>query len=326
MVGALLGALVVAGGLALWSRAHDASSAERLATPSADQCTDSRMLDPRQRAVCDGVWLRPARRGFVPQGLVVRGRTAIVSGYQQASFGHRFCQLLVADVATGRTRVQLRRLTGTLDRAPILCRHGGGLAVGPEGLWVAESTRLWLLDPEALAGGDPALRVWRIEQPVRGSALVRRPGEVGLVGWSDRRGRQVHWVPIERLTADGVDVIGVDAGPGVAVPSAHRGIPGRVQGATWGRGGLWLARSTSFCGVLVRPEGTALRFLPGAEGIDFAGGRLWLVSESGSGAYQRERQGRPVIPTLLSVDPDDLDPDTEPPCGWEQPRNEGKVR
>lgn len=320
MFTALAGALVLAalGGSALWSKAHDRPASSRIVPPTRDQCRDDRALEPRQRAVCEGVWIRPARRGFVPQGLVVEGGLAILSGYREARPGHRFCQLVVADADTGRTRVVLRHLSSTIGATRVECRHGGGLTAGPEGLWLAQSSRLWLLDVAALQrGDDPVRRVWEIRGPVRGSALARRPGAIGLVGWADHRRQRVFWVRIDRLLTAGVGAVDLTAGSGVAVPIAHRQVPSRVQGAAWGPGGLWLTRSTTYCGLLVRPDGVALRFLPGAEGIAFDGRRrLWLISESGAGAYQRQGEGRPAVPTLLSLRPRDLAPDDVPNCGW----------
>ncbi len=282
-----------------------------------DQCHDARATDARQAAVCDGVWLRPARRAFVPQGLVVTGRTAYVSGYRDGRIGHRLCQVVVADAETGRTRTYLRQLTGTLGGVPVQCRHGGGLARSPEGLWLAATSRLWLLDPAALrAGGDPVLRVWAVEAPVRGSALVARRGRLGLVGWAERRPHRVFWTEVDDLMADGVQRVSVSGGPGAARPSSRHGVPSRTQGGAWGPGGLWLSRSTTYCGELVRPDGRRTAFLPGAEGVAFARGRLWVVSESGSRAYQRLGGGRPAVPTLLALDPQRLDPAADL-CPWD---------
>jgi hypothetical protein len=258
------------------------------------------------------VWIGPARRSFVPQGLVVDGSTAYVSGYRAGRVGHRWCAVVVADARSGRTRAFQRGLEGTFQGQPVVCRHGGGLAMGPDGLWLAETGRLWLLDPEALrAGTDPVRRVWVIEAPVRGSALASRGGRLALLGWSAQRRQRVFWVPVSELLVDGITQVGADPGPGTAMAAAGRRLPSRVQGAAWGRGGLWVARSTTYCGELLTPGGRTAPFFPGAEGMSFARGRLWVVSESGSRTYQRQG-GRPEVPTLIAIDPDQLLPEAAP--------------
>ncbi len=311
----LLGA--VAGSYAWWHRGPPQVEPV-FADPAqtGDDCRDVRADDVRQASVCAGVWVGPARRTFVPQGVVVDGATAYLSGYREGRVGHRFCQLVVARARSGATEVFHRRLGATVQGRDVVCRHGGGLALGKEGLWLAETGRLWLLDPAALrAGNDPVLRVWRVRPPVRGSALALRQGRLALVGWAAARRHRAYWVPVAGLMADGVSAVGLDGGPGTVTPISQRRVPSRVQGAVWGPGGLWLARSSTYCGELVSPDGTTLPFFPGAEGIDFEDGRLWLVSESGSGVYQR-KGGRPLLPTLLSVDPDRLEA-ADTGCGWE---------
>ncbi len=271
--------------------------------------------DALDAAACDGVWLAPARRSFVPQGLVIEGNQAFVSGYREGELGRRYCQLLVADRSTGEVSAFRRRLT--LDRGgeEIVCRHGGGLVRGPEGLWLAESSRLWLLDAQALRrGADPVRRVWRLERPVRGSALARRSGRLAVIGWAAHRRAWVHWVQVRDLLDDDAVQMGLGGGPGAVVPVAARRVPSRVQGAAWRAGGLLLARSTTYCGELVSRDGGTHAFFPGAEGISFADGRLWVVSESGSGVYQR-LGGRPELPTLMSVRIDELD--RSDGCGWD---------
>lgn len=271
--------------------------------------------DVRRTAACSGIWLGPARRSFVPQGLVVRGHEVVVSGYREGEPGARYCRILVAHRPTGDVEVLHSRLTFDRDGEQVICRHGGGLVQGPEGLWLAESTRLWLLDPQALRrGDDPVRRVWQLARPVRGSALARRGGRLAIVGWAAHRRSWVHWVRVRDLLADGAARVGPEPGVGVVVPVAARRVPSRVQGAVWRPGGLLLARSTTYCGELVSRGGDTRAFFPGAEGITLAGGRLWLVSESGAGVYRRQG-GRPVLPTLMSVAWKELD--RSPGCGWD---------
>lgn len=298
-----------------WGRAS-APPSEVSAQPGA--CSPSASPDPRQRAVCRGVWVRPARRDFVPQGIALGpGRQAIISGYRAGRPGHRFCQLLVVDRRTGDVAQRIRRIESeVLGGEPILCRHGGGLARSAEGVWVAETGRLWLLDSAALARGEAAvLRWWRVNPPVRGSALVRRGRSLGITGWSARGPRRTDWVRLDELLAPGV--AGVTRFPATGTVAVYRSVwaPRRAQGAAAGPGGTWYAASTTYCGILHRPDGARLAFIPGAEGIAFEKGRLWVVSESGARAY-RKQGDRPVVPTLVSLDPETLDPDTPTGCSW----------
>ncbi|MFN8195896.1 MAG: hypothetical protein U0R80_16665 [Nocardioidaceae bacterium] len=323
-LGALISAVVVTAvmGLALGDRLHlprpggrspayvDASVVPRACDPLPD--------DVRQRAVCRGVWVHAARRVFVPQGLAFGpGGVAFVSGYHRGRPGTRLCEVLVVDPRTGRTLHRVRELRGSVGTAaPIGCRHGGGLARTSDGLWIAHSRHLWLVDEDALLDGrSVVLRGWRIQAPVRGSALVSRGASVGLVGWSARRPMHVDWLRVADLLAPGVTDVRREAAPASASPYAVRKAPFLVQGATWGPGGLWFASSTTYCGVLHEPGGRTLAFIPGAEGIAFRGRRLWAVSESGSGSYQHQG-GRPKVPTLVSLVPRRLDPRTRPGCSW----------
>ncbi len=275
--------------------------------------------DARQRAVCRGVWVRLARGPFVPQGLALGpDGLAYVSGYHRGAPGSRLCEVLVVDRRTGKTLHRVRDFRGAVGSAdPIVCRHGGGLAISAAGMWIAHARHLWLMDTDAVRAGDPVvLRVWRIQSPVRGSALVHHGDSLGLVGWSAHRQLRVDWLRVSDLLAPGVTDVRRDPAPASATPYRVRRAPPLVQGAAWGPGGLWFTSSTTYCGVLQRPGGRRLAFLPGAEGIAFRGHRLWVVSESGAGHYQRQG-GRPPVPTLVSLDPRDLDPRTATGCSWE---------
>ena len=317
--GLSLALLVGLAGLLLggWSDRASAPPGEASQRPRA--CSANVEPDVRQRAICRGTWVRPARRDFVPQGLVLgAGDEAVISGYRAGRPGHRPCQLLVVDRRTGDVSHRIRRIEyAAAGRDPIFCRHGGGLARSPEGAWVAETGRLWLLDGAALARGDAVvLRWWRVNPPVRGSVLVRRGGSLGIVGWSPRRPLRTYWVRVDLLMASGITGVSRDSMAGTVAPERSTRAPRWVQGAASGPGGVWYAASTTYCGVLQRPDGTRLAFIPGAEGMAFDGDRLWVVSESGAAGY-RGVDGRPVVPTLVSLDPDELDPDTPTGCAWE---------
>ena len=267
-------------------------------------------------AVCEGLWLPRMQSGFVPQGVAVSGDEAWISGFDPGRVGHRFCRVLRIDLGSARLLDELGPVTGAVGPGPdVVCRHGGGLMLDDHGLWLTELERLWLLDPATLA----VRRVWRLQAPVRGSfGVLDDAGRLGLGQFrtsepaTGRGGPSLLWLDL----ADVLDPATTTLEPGLVVGS--RRIPVRAQGGTWasvgGRRGLWVASSTTRCGVLTGPNGARSTFLPGAEGVAPAGaGRLWVVSESAARTYAREG-GRPVVAPLSLVDTRRLDRWPEPTC------------
>lgn len=240
-------------------------------------------------AVCAGLWL-PTGDGFVPQGLVVAGRTAWVSGVD-ADGAPKTCVVVRVDLRTGAVR----------DRAELpRCWHGGGLARDEHGLWLVDTGQLLLLAEDDLR----VLRTWRLVAPVRGSyATTDDAGRLGLGRWLPRRRGTLDWVDPDALLAPGITEIGPDlVGDSVRTPPRAQGAV--VLGGRWA--GVWFARSVTRCGVLVGPDGRGRAFVPGAEGLARIGDdTLWVVSESGSSYYQ-DQGGRPLVPTLQRLDLSDL--------------------
>ena len=75
-------------------------------------------------------------------------------------------RVLREDLRTGRLLADRPRVRGSVPGGPeVSCRHGGGAALDRHGLWLTESSRLWLLDPGSL----DVLRVWRLEDPAQGA-------------------------------------------------------------------------------------------------------------------------------------------------------------
>jgi len=253
---------------------------------------------PNDQAMCAGLWVR-ADRSFVPQSLAVGRRTAWVSGYDGGGpRGTLLCRVVRVDLRSGRVLDQAAPISGSVGGRPeVNCRHGGGLASTPEGLWLAEGQRLWLLDPETL----DVRRVWGLADPLRGSfAVADREGRIGLGEFKFERVGRLDWFDAQALlTGADVDLAPADAIDGQRVPPMAQGAVVADLGA--GPSGVWFVTSNTRCGVLVGPRGLRLGFLPGAEGTALRGGDLWTVSESGSRPYQ-EKGGRPVVPMLARFD------------------------
>lgn len=253
---------------------------------------------PNDHALCDGIWVNARDQDYVPQSLTLRGRTAWVGGYDDGPVGTRTCRVLRIDLDTGRVLNEAAPITGRVGARPeIDCRHGGGLAVTGVGLWLAESDRLWLLDPESLA----VQRVWAIERPVRGSFAVGAPnGRIGLGEFRfERRGHFYWFDPIDLVAGDDIELSPADSVGSRMIPARAQG--GVVADLGAGPARLWVVSSTTTCGVLVGPGGRRIGFLPGAEGTGARGSRLWTVTESSSRPYQA-KGGRPVVPTLAQFD------------------------
>jgi hypothetical protein len=263
------------------------------------------------RFMCAGVWAPGADRWLVPQGMAVSGTTAYLAGFDGTQPARRrYCSVERVDLRTGRLVARNDPVRGSVGGAPpIICRHGGGLVVDDHGVWLAETVRLWLLDPTTLE----VVRGWALEPPVRGSFAVHAPsGLLGLGRFSKRTHGQVDWFSPETLLAPGkVLVTPADA-------TSSDWAPGRAQGAVFasldGRAaGLWFVRSHSACGILVGPRKQRRGFVPGGEAMSLdAGGRLWVASESGSRLYQRD--GRPMTPQIARFDTSDVQSWDRPTC------------
>jgi hypothetical protein len=263
------------------------------------------VLDGRSGPGCRTVRVRFPEPRFVPQGLAVAGAgTAYVSGYRYEPVpGSRECQVARVDLRTGDMLAWTPLLEGVVPGVGRqYCRHGGGLTRSPAGLWVAGAARLGLVDPVTLG----VLRVWVVDEAIRASTVAHAGDQLVLGVWRERRRGSIHRYSYADLLAPGATRLDADAGGTGVAPVRSRPAPSRLQAAVPGPGGLWLVRSTSFCGELVTPAGRRLGHLPGAEGVLLRpDGRLVVASESGSRAYQR-MGGRPDVPTLTLTRTDAL--------------------
>lgn len=262
-------------------------------------------------SMCAGRWVPGADEWLVPQGMTIADGTAYVAGFDGTKAGrHRLCTMQSMDLKTGdliRTRYPVRGQVG--PRQPTECRHGGGVVADENGVWLAETQRLWLLDPVTLK----PVRGWALAEPVRGSfAVFGKDGRLGLGRFRAENLARLWWFDVDAMLASSA----YELDEGDALDSVR--IPPDTQGAIWaelgGVGpGLWLARSNTTCGVLVGPDGQSRSFVPGAEGMALTGpDQLWVVSESGSRLYQEK--GRPMTPMLARFDTSDMKYWLEPEC------------
>ncbi len=203
---------------------------------------------------------------------------------------------------TGKLLGSSDRISGSVGgRSSTFCRHGGALSLDRHGLWVSETDRLWLLDPERVGRADQVRRVWRVQDPVKGSVMVSRGGEFGLGAFEDVGPGALRWYSYRRLLAPDVDTIGTRGSATTVVPVRSGSVVRRVQGAFADDDEMWQTSSVSTCGMLVTPDGDRVAFGPGAEDVELDGrGNVWVVLESGARNYQRD--GRPLVPMLARFD------------------------
>ncbi|MEP9363310.1 hypothetical protein ABLE68_10120 [Nocardioides sp. CN2-186] len=255
---------------------------------------------PGSNTLCAAYWLAGADNRFTPQGLALDGDTVWVSGFRYDNqVGDRQCVLMQVSKRTGKRITGITPIEGAVPgRETTYCRHGGGLAITDEGLWVLETMRLWLLDPD-LVGTDqnPVERVWSIVKPLRGSSLVDADGQLGIGSFNfDGRRGDVEWFRIDDLMQPGVIEI-------ASSNADHRSRGIRwLQGGTQTDRGLYLTQSNTRCGILRLPSGRRVAVAPGTEDLEFdPHGDLWTVAEAGAKIYQREG-GRLMVPHLARYD------------------------
>ena len=262
------------------------------------------------QAACRAAWLPETGHAFVPQGLVVRGDRAWVSGYDGAGpEGTKYCRVLRVDLRPQRLVDQVGELRGEVgSRGAVACRHAGGLALDGHGLWLSETTRLWLLDPATLE----VRRVWALRSPVQGGFLVLDgDGRLGLGDYRDHGRPRMWWYAVDALLGPGLlDVTPEAAGGSAPVPTSSQG----AVYADLGPGGVrtWFVSADSRCGRLIG-AGSARGLVPGAEGASIDGDRMWVVSESASEVYSGYGD-RPVVPHLVQLDVGDLGTWTRADC------------
>lgn len=251
-------------------------------------------------AVCDAWWL-DLPGDFVPQGLEVDGGTAYVVGHRAGEVGSKPCQVAAVALPSGETLAFAPRLDPPgSPGGSAYCRHGGGAALTEAGLWVVETSRLWLLDPARL-DDDPVARVWRLGEGVRGSTVAATGGRIVVAGYRPHGPGRARWYDEESLLRPGATTLveGPAAVGEVAMERSTR-VPVRLQGMAFTRAGVpWLVSSGIACGV-VRPDGRPRDFVPGAEDLVVDRRSTWTVSEASATPYRDA--GGALVPRLLRLD------------------------
>ena len=164
---------------------------------------------PNDHAACAGLWLPGAGTGFVPQGVAVADGVGWVSGFDgRQPPGRRLCRVLRVDLRSGALLGQVEAVSGSVaGGGTTSCRHGGGLLLDDHGLWLAETPRLWLLDPDDLS----VRRVWALERPLQGSFAVRDDaGRIGLGRFRAHRTGRLDWFDTDAVLAAGRVPLGTD--------------------------------------------------------------------------------------------------------------------
>ncbi|PUA80925.1 hypothetical protein [Nocardioides currus] len=255
---------------------------------------------PVADAVCQAWWLDLAD-GFVPQGLAIEGRRAFVVGHRAGAVGSKLCQVAVIDLPSGRTNA----FTGTLDArdGSPTCRHGGGAALTDAGLWVVQTSRLWLLDPDRIGRPDQVRRVWDLADEVRGSTIAAHDGEIVIAGYRPNGpGQARSYAEASVLASGATELVETATGRGqVAMTGASR-VPPRLQGLAFSPAGrAWHVSSRISCGRI--HAGSRIRdFVPGAEGTVVTRDSIWTVSEASAAPYRDP--GGALVPRLLRLDRD----------------------
>ena len=252
---------------------------------------------PAADAVCEAWWLSAAD-AFVPQGLEIDGSTAYVVGHRAGAVGSKPCQVAAVSLPSGRTRSFAARLDPPGGTS--YCRHGGGAALTDAGLWVIETSRLWLLDPARL-GDDPVLRIWHLGDGVRGSTMAAHDGQLVIAGYRPQGPGKARWYDEASVLAPGTtDLVESSAGAGDAAMTRSTRVPPRLQGLAFSPAGrLWRVASRISCG-LIHPGGQPRDFVPGAEDFAVTRDSIWVVSEASASPYRDP--GGELVPRLLRLD------------------------
>ena len=261
---------------------------------------------PNSDTMCAAMMLEGAQKGFVPQGLALAGGgQAWVTGYVPG----KECWVMRVDLHSGDV---VRRQVGIDAKGVPACSHAGGAMLNQDGLWVADTHRLWLLDPKQIGKSNAVLDHWTLyqgtEKPkkLKGSFLLGGAGRLGIGQFGKKAGkiRMFRYSDLRKKSTHTLIGQG-QPGEGEAAPNGSVEARKKAQGAEWGpSGGLYVSGSTSTCGLLQYDGAEGRReygFGPGVEEFEFAGAtRIWAVFEASAEEYHDK--SHLVVPMLAEFD------------------------
>jgi len=246
---------------------------------------------PNQQAVTARMWIPGLEDGWIPQGLALSGKHALVTAYQDKDPGKAKCRVFRVELETGAA-------AGAFD-LPEPCRHAGGITdIGGGEVVVADTRQDWRVDVEkAVAAGkaEGATRGMIKLGAGFGSAFTFHDGKDlwngVFVNEKDAADSKIYRLDMGLFDRDNVNVDG-------SVPLEVVKVPIHAQGGAFdAQGNLWIAGSSgpriSYLARVDRRTGETLArydMPPRIENIVFdKEGRLWAISESGSRKYHNER-------------------------------------
>ena len=224
---------------------------------------------PNADAACEGIWVPFVAEGFIPQGIALEGRHALVSGYFKDL---EVARIIEVDLDTG-VPVHWRDFPGI--------GHFGGIALdGRGGVWLADTSALYRFDRATLFSFQ-VLRPLplKLKQPVRGSFLANgRAGYLWIGSWADSGPSSMYPYSIDGLLAALATKTRTLPTSGVSLS-----VENKAQGAELRGTGLLVSSSSSTCGRLTRNGVARFGFGPGVEEIEVDGsGDLWAIFEAGA--------------------------------------------
>ena len=257
---------------------------------------------PNEAAITPRIWVPGLDDGWIPQGLALVGKHALVSAYQETDAAKPKCRVFRLELATGKP-------AGHFDM-PAPCVHAGGITdIGGGFVVLADTRQDWRIDLEkafAAGSGEAAARGMIKLGRGFGSAFTFFDGKDLWNGvWVDEKdaaGSKIYRLDLALFDRVGVTV---DAG----VPLEILPVPIRAQGGALDRqGNLWISSSLgpkfSYLYRVDRKTGAALATyeMPSRiENIVFdKDDRLWALSESGARKYHRPND--PDFPFIFEID------------------------
>ena len=160
-------------------------------------------------AMCAATWVPQIDKRFVPQGLALRGGgSVLISGYtchladsgagckkesKKTEANVERCRLMSVQLSTGKVTANRYFSRGQ-------CKHGGGVAVAPDGrIWIADTNRLVVL--KGIHDKLPkTLKLRKKPKQLKAAFLTQTPsGKILLGEWADKGKPRIRAYTWEKL-------------------------------------------------------------------------------------------------------------------------------